>query len=65
MEGADTIVWLAASQQAMVSTGRFWLDRQPRTTHVFPGTRESVEERKKLWTALEELSGWEYGRDGS
>jgi dehydrogenase/reductase SDR family member 12 len=40
-EGADAIVWLAASEQAGRSTGRFWLDRQPRTTHVFPGTRET------------------------
>ena len=56
-EGADTIVWLAASEQAGRSTGRFWLDRQPRTTHVFPGTRETAEERERLWAALEELCG--------
>jgi dehydrogenase/reductase SDR family member 12 len=57
-EGADTIVWLAASTEAGVSTGRFWLDRQPRATHVFPGTRESQEERNRLWTELRRLSGW-------
>jgi len=57
-EGADTIVWLAASEQAAESTGRFWLDRQPRTTHVFPGTRDSPEERTILWEALKRLSGW-------
>ncbi len=55
LEGADTIVWLAASKQAAGSTGRFWLDRQPRTTHVFPGTRESLEDRRRLWESLEEL----------
>jgi NAD(P)-dependent dehydrogenase (short-subunit alcohol dehydrogenase family) len=57
-EGADTIVWLAASREAAASTGRFWLDRQPHTTHVLPGTRESQEERKRLWSNLERISGW-------
>jgi NAD(P)-dependent dehydrogenase (short-subunit alcohol dehydrogenase family) len=58
-EGADTIVWLAASEEAASSTGRFWLDRQPHTTHVFPGTRASEEERQRLWRALEQRSGWD------
>ena len=57
-EGADTVVWLAASREAAASTGRFWLDRQPHTTHVLPGTRESQEERKRLWSNLERISGW-------
>jgi NAD(P)-dependent dehydrogenase (short-subunit alcohol dehydrogenase family) len=57
-EGADTIVWLAASREAALSTGRFWLDRQPHTTHVFPGTRETEAERKRLWEELERLSDW-------
>jgi len=56
-EGADTVVWLAASGQAGRCTGRFWLDRQPRTTHVFPGTRETSAERERLWSALEKLCG--------
>ncbi len=57
-EGADTIVWLAASEEAAGSTGQFWLDRQPHTTHVFPGTRASEDERARLWTQLADLSGW-------
>lgn len=57
-EGADTIVWLAASREAAGSTGRFWLDRQPHTTHVFPGTRASEEDRRRLWSELARLSGW-------
>jgi NAD(P)-dependent dehydrogenase (short-subunit alcohol dehydrogenase family) len=57
-QGADTIVWLAASREAVSSTGLFWLDRQPHTTHVFPGTRASEEDRERLWTELAELSGW-------
>jgi dehydrogenase/reductase SDR family protein 12 len=62
-EGADTIVWLAASREAGNSTGLFWLDRQPRTTHVFPGTRGSKEERERLWSLLESLSGWNEHRE--
>jgi NAD(P)-dependent dehydrogenase (short-subunit alcohol dehydrogenase family) len=57
-EGADTIVWLAAAREAASSTGLFWLDRQPHTTHVFPGTGASREQREQLWTELAELSGW-------
>jgi dehydrogenase/reductase SDR family protein 12 len=64
-EGADTIVWLAASKEAENSSGLFWLDRQPRSTHVFPGTRESQEERKQLWSTLESLSGWSEEKDGA
>jgi len=60
-EGADTMVWLAAAPEAAQETGLFWLDRQPRLTHVFPGTRESQEERKALWSELCRLSGWHEG----
>ena len=64
-EGADTITWLAASEEAEDSSGLFWLDRQPRSTHVFPGTRESQEERNQLWSKLESLSGWSEANDGA
>lgn len=60
-EGADTMVWLAAAPEAAQTTGLFWLDRQPRLTHVFPGTRESPEEREVLWSELCRLSGWREG----
>jgi NAD(P)-dependent dehydrogenase (short-subunit alcohol dehydrogenase family) len=56
-EGADTIVWLAASPEAAKSSGRFWLDREPHITHVFPGTQETPQERQQLWDALAELCG--------
>ncbi|MFD4668181.1 SDR family NAD(P)-dependent oxidoreductase [Lentzea sp. NPDC058450] len=36
-EGADTIVWLAATDQP---TGRFWHDRRERPTHLLPTTRD-------------------------
>ncbi len=51
-QGADTIVWLALSETAARSTGRFWLDRRPHETVVFPGTGESEQERLALWRKL-------------
>jgi NAD(P)-dependent dehydrogenase (short-subunit alcohol dehydrogenase family) len=57
-QGADTIVWLCASDAAAQSTGQFWHDRKPRPTHRFPKTRETPAERELLWARLTELSGW-------
>ncbi len=54
-QGADTIVWLALSKIAGQSTGRFWLDRRPHETVVFPGTSESKKERHMLWENLNSL----------
>ena len=56
-QGADTIVWLAASPDAGRASGQFWLDRKIRATHVFPGTRESSYDRRALVAALDSLSG--------
>ena len=47
-EGADTVVWLAASRAARGRTGQFWFDRQPRSTHLLPWTRERVADREAL-----------------
>ena len=55
-QGADTIVWLCASDEAGRSTGQFWHDRRPRPTHRFRGTRETEAERVSLWKRLTELS---------
>ena len=52
-EGADTVVWLAASEAAGRVSGRFFFDREPRRTHWLPGTRESREEREALWRLCE------------
>jgi NAD(P)-dependent dehydrogenase (short-subunit alcohol dehydrogenase family) len=57
-EGADTIVWLAASDEAAGRSGLFWMDREPRPTHKTSRTKESAEKRPELWEALSELSGW-------
>ena len=57
-QGADTIVWLCASDEAGRSTGQFWHDRKPRPTHRFHRTKETQAERETLWARLTELSGW-------
>ncbi|HEX6228047.1 MAG TPA: SDR family NAD(P)-dependent oxidoreductase [Solirubrobacterales bacterium] len=55
--GADTIVWLAGSPQAARSTGEFWHDRRPRPKHRIPWTRETAEERSRLFAECERLCG--------
>ncbi len=57
-QGADTIVWLCASDEAERCTGLFWHDRIPRPTHRLAGTRESAEDRRALWSQLCHYSGW-------
>jgi len=51
-EGADTVVWLAASPKAR-ETGRFWFDREARRTHFVPFTRNSEREARDLWKLCE------------
>ena len=47
-EGADTIVWLARASEADQLSGKLFLDREPRTTHLRPRTQERPEERTRL-----------------
>ncbi len=57
-EGADTVLWLAASERAGTAPGgRFWFDREPAPTHLLPFTREDPAERDRLWEACHRLSG--------
>lgn len=58
-EGADTIVWLVADDEATRSTGRFWLDRAPRPTHRLASTRrtDTPERRAALWSWVEVAAG--------
>jgi len=59
-EGADTLVWLSASDGApLASTGGFWLDRRRRTTHRLPSTRraDTAAARAALWRWCEARSG--------
>ena len=57
-EGADTIVWLGAAPQPARSTGGFWHDRRQRPIHRVPWTKETAEDRERLWAECERLSGW-------
>lgn len=59
-QGADTMVWLAASEEAGESTGLFWHDRKPRPTHRLKGTVEAHADREGLWDALNELCGTDF-----
>ncbi|WP_439102145.1 SDR family NAD(P)-dependent oxidoreductase [Congregibacter sp.] len=54
-EGADTIIWLAAASEAAKVSGKLFLDREPRTTHLLARTREDASEREKLMAFLEEF----------
>lgn len=56
-QGADTIVWLAASPDAAEASGRFWLDRKIRAVQVFPHTRTSAKDRRALIRALDAVAG--------
>ncbi|MDX8141938.1 SDR family NAD(P)-dependent oxidoreductase [Lentzea sp. BCCO 10_0061] len=47
-EGADTIVWLAATSPAPRS-GQFWHDRRARPTHLLPTTGEKPEDVVAFW----------------
>lgn len=52
-EGADTSIWLTATEPAPTS-GLFWHDRRPRPTHLLPLTRPSAESVQAAWQWLGE-----------
>jgi NAD(P)-dependent dehydrogenase (short-subunit alcohol dehydrogenase family) len=53
-QGADTIVWLGASPEALVSTGKFWHDRRPRPTRYLLGAGAEPDScRNELWEYCE------------
>jgi NAD(P)-dependent dehydrogenase (short-subunit alcohol dehydrogenase family) len=54
--GADTIVWLAATEPAP-GGGRFWHDRAPRPEHYLRRTRASDEDLRALWTYVLDATG--------
>ena len=55
--GADTIVWLAAADEPGRVTGKFWLDRAPRSTEKLRRSGATPRERAKLWDLCERLTG--------
>lgn len=50
-QGADTSVWLAATDESLPS-GRFWHDRRDRPTHLLPTTRARADELAQAWAWL-------------
>lgn len=54
--GADTIVWLAATEPPPRG-GQFWHDRAPRPTHYLPATRDNAAERERLWRHVLDATG--------
>ena len=56
-QGADTIVWLAASERAKGTRGAFWFDRRVAPEYPIPWTRERPGEREQLVGLCERLSG--------
>jgi dehydrogenase/reductase SDR family member 12 len=61
-QGADTIVWLAASDQAAEHGGKLWMDRRIRSVHRVPWTHESAVDRARLWARLSEMAGLDQPR---
>jgi NAD(P)-dependent dehydrogenase (short-subunit alcohol dehydrogenase family) len=51
-EGADTVVWMAASEAIDPRGGRLYLDRRPRPFDRVPWTRTSRSERRDLWRTI-------------
>jgi len=49
--GADTVVWLAATEPAP-GGGQFWHDRAPRPDHYLPLTRDRGGEAERLWARV-------------
>lgn len=54
--GADTIVWLAATEPAPVG-GHFWQDRVERPTHYRKATRHTPDELDRMWAWVREATG--------
>lgn len=54
--GADTTVWLAATEPAPAG-GRLWHDRRPRPFHLLPRTRTGADQRGLMWNWVVEQTG--------
>ena len=60
-QGADTVVWLAASPRPKGTLGKFWFDRRVAAEYPLPWTRESKQARERLIELCERLSGVKLG----
>jgi dehydrogenase/reductase SDR family protein 12 len=58
-QGADTIVWLAGAPRDTIGTGRFWLDRRPRSAHKVPWTKsdDPQAEVDRVWDLVADRAG--------
>ena len=56
-EGADTIIWLAVSDEPGSGSGSFWFDREQAPTHLTDSTQETPGDRAELWAELARVAG--------
>jgi hypothetical protein len=54
-EGGETAVWLSGATAEEAPGGEFYMDRKPRPKHRVPGTRESADDRRRLFELCEGL----------
>ncbi|NND90132.1 MAG: SDR family NAD(P)-dependent oxidoreductase [Granulosicoccus sp.] len=61
-DGADTLVWLSADNQAASSSGDFWHDRARRPIDISSRTRsaDTPARRQALWEWCEQHTGWNF-----
>ena len=52
-QGADTMVWLAAADEPLLSSGHLWLDRRQRRRNKLPWTITGLEQSNRLWDLVE------------
>jgi hypothetical protein len=55
-QGADTVLWLAASPDVPHPDGKLYLDRRPRPFDRIPATRLSANDREWLWDTVADLA---------
>ena len=56
-EGGETAVWLSGATADEAPGGEFYMDRRPRPKHRIPGTRDSAEDRRRLFDLCDGLVG--------
>lgn len=61
-QGADTAVWLAATQPRP-DTGLFWHDRRPRPENYLPTTRFTEHDRRLTWDRIREAAQLDGGNE--
>lgn len=53
VQGADTIIWLAATRPRQVQPESIWFDRRERSVHIYPRTRSGNDSQSALVEFLE------------